>query len=223
VKPTARVLNRIYRTIVRIILGLNYDFYVWKEEPLPEGPKIFCSNHFSSSDVHFVTTLTHDDLHMVIGRAYGIPIVRSFLSWTEQIRALTPEEKKQVVPSAVSYLAQGDSVYIFPEGKLNTQGTLGRFHFGVARMYLSHPVPVIPIGLVAPRRRVRYKFSFAAGRDMTVVSKNYYANIGREMEFPQALEMAKTDKTKAEQMICAALETEVTRLVDDIKNTKFWS
>jgi 1-acyl-sn-glycerol-3-phosphate acyltransferase len=223
VKPVARILNHIYRTAVRLILSLNYDFCVWKEEPLPDGPKLFCSNHFSSSDVHFVTTLTKDDLHMVIGRAWGIRLVRPFLKWTEQIKALTPTDRKQVVNTAVSYLKEGDSVYIFPEGKLYGDGKIGPFHAGVARIYLDHPVPVIPIGLVAPRRRVRAKFSFTAGRDMTVVSRNYYANIGRAMEFPEALEVAKTDRLKAEGMICHALEAEVRRLVDDIKETKFWS
>lgn len=223
VKPLAKILNRCYRSVVKVMLHLNYDFFVWQEEPLPKGPKILCSNHFSSSDVHFVTTLTNDDLHMVIGRAYGIPIVRHFLKWTEQIKALTPDDRKHVVSEAVRYLEKGDSVYIFPEGKLNLQGKLETFHAGVARIYLRNPVPVVPIGLIAPRRRVKYKFSLAAGRDMTVVSKNYYANIGRALQFPQALEMAKTDPKKAEDMICRELEAQVSRLVDDIKETKFWS
>ncbi len=206
-----------------MLLHVNYDFCVWKEEELPPGPKIFCSNHFSSSDVHFVTTLTKDVLHVVIGRGYGIPVVRVFLGWMEQIRALTKEDRRTVVDNAVSYLRQGDSVFIFPEGVLNEQRELMPFHAGVARIYLRDPVPIIPIGLIAPRRRVRSKFSLAAGRDMTVVSKNYYANIGRPMEFPQALELAKSDQQAAERMICQALQEEVQRLIDDIKHNKFWS
>lgn len=206
-----------------MLLHVNYDFCVWKEEELPPGPKIFCSNHFSSSDVHFVTTLTKDVLHVVIGRGYGIPVVRVFLGWMEQIRALTKEDRRTVVDNAVSYLRQGDSVFIFPEGVLNEQRELMPFHAGVARIYLRDPVPIIPIGLIAPRRRVRSKFSLTAGRDMTVVSKNYYANIGRPMEFSQALELAKSDQQAAERMICQALQEEVQRLIDDIKHNKFWS
>lgn len=219
----ATLLNRVYRSWVRMLLHLRYDFCVWKEEELPPGPKIFCSNHFSSSDVHFVTTLTGDVLHVVIGRGYGIPVVRVLLDWMEQIRALTKEDRHKVVDNAVSYLRQGDSVFIFPEGVLNEQRELMPFHAGVARIYLRNPVPIIPIGLIAPRRRVRYKFSLTAGRDMTVVSKNYYANIGRPMEFPQALELAKSDQRAAERMICLTLQEEVQRLIDDIKHNKFWS
>lgn len=222
-KPFASFLNRVYRSWVRTLLHLNYDFCVWKEEELPPGPKIFCANHFSSSDVHFVTTLTREPLHMVIGRGYGIPGVRIFLAWMEQIRALTKEDRHTVVANAVQYLKQGDSVFIFPEGLLNEQRELMPFHAGVARIYLNDPVPIIPIGLIAPRRRVRYKFSLTAGRDMTVVSKNYYANIGRPMEFPEALQLAKTDPHAAERMICLALQKEIQHLIDDIKHNKFWS
>ncbi|MFA6844309.1 MAG: lysophospholipid acyltransferase family protein [Sphaerochaetaceae bacterium] len=222
-KALAKVLHHVYRFVVKTILQISYDFCVWQEEELPSGPKIFCSNHFSSSDVHFVTTLMKDNLHMVIGRAYGIPVIRRFLQATEQIKALTPQDKRQVVGRAVRYLEKGDSVYIFPEGMLNTQSELMTFRPGIAKMYLRNPVPIIPIGLIAPKRRVRYKFSMTARRDMTVVSRNYYANIGRPMEFPQALEIAKTDQKEAEKIICVALSTEVQRLIDDIKNNKFWS
>lgn len=58
---------------------------------------------------------------------------------------------------------------------------------------------------------------------MTVVSRNYYANIGKPMEFPQAIELAKSDPAAAEQMICSLLAIEVSRLIEEIKTEKFWS
>ena len=222
-KPLSQFLHGIYRKVVKLSLQLNYDFQTWQEEPLPPGAKIFCSNHFSSSDVHFVTTLMKDPLHVVIGPGFGIPVVGSFLGWTEQVKALTTEDRKKVVDVAVSYLKEGDSIYIFPEGRLNTQRELDVFRPGIARMYLKNPVPIIPIGLIAPKRRVRYKHSKTAGRQMTVVSRNYYANIGRPMEFPEALELAKTDQKQAEQLICIALKEQVSRLITEIKTDKFWS
>jgi 1-acyl-sn-glycerol-3-phosphate acyltransferase len=96
-KPLSLFLHHIYRTVVKVGLALNYDFFTWQEEALPKGPKLFCSNHFSSSDVHFVTTLTNEPLHMVIGPAFGIPVIGSFLGWTEQIKALNREDRKHVV------------------------------------------------------------------------------------------------------------------------------
>jgi len=216
-------LHRTYRRVVKIILALSYDFQTWQECELPPGPKIFCSNHFSSSDVHFVTTLSDDIMHIVIGPGFGIPVVGSFLGWTEQIRALTKEDRKAVVATAVSYLKKGESVYIFPEGALNTQETLMAFKRGIAEIYLAYPCPVIPIGLIAPKRRVRSKVSRAAGRTMTVVSRNYYANMGKPMEFNAALSLAEVDRDKACQVILDELSIRIDALIQEIKTDKFWS
>ena len=222
-KPLSLFLHRIYRTVVKVGLALNYDFFTWQEEALPKGPKIFCSNHFSSSDVHFVTTLTDEPLHMVIGPAFGIPVIGSFLGWTEQIKALSKEDRRHVVSQAVSYLKKGDSIYIFPEGGLNTQEEMMPFKQGIAEMYLSYPVPIVPIGLIAPRRRVRNKISKTARREMRVVSRNYYANIGKVMEFPEALEVAKVDRVAAREMILTELRETIDSLIVEIKTDKFWS
>ncbi|NCC70360.1 1-acyl-sn-glycerol-3-phosphate acyltransferase [bacterium] len=222
-KRKAKILHNIYKSIVKILLNINYDFCVWKEESYPEGPKIFCSNHFSSSDVHFVSTLSHDPLHIVIGPGFSIKYVKNFLSWTEQIPALTYEDKKAVVQNAVKYLKNGDNVYIFPEGRLNTQEDLDIFRAGIARIYLAYPVPIIPIGLIAPKRRVRDKHSSAAKRKVTVVNKNYYANIGKALYFKEEEEIAKTDPKLAENMILDKLRKKISFLIDDVKTNKFWS
>jgi len=223
VKTKAKILHNIYKRIVKFSLSFNYDFNVWKEEEFPKGPKIFCSNHFSSSDVHYVTTLSKDPMHMVIGPGFSIPYVKNFLYWTEQIPALTTEDKKNVISKAVKYLQEGDDIYIFPEGRLNTQEELDIFRKGIARIYLEYPVPIIPIGLIAPKRRVKNKHSSTARRKITVVNKNYYANIGKPMMFKEEEEMAKIDKNQAETKILEKLKNEISFLIEDVKTNKFWS
>ncbi len=206
-----------------MILNFNYDFCVWKEEDFPPGPKIFCSNHFSSSDVHFVTTLSKQPLHMVIGPAFSIKFIKNFLYWSEQIPALSRDDKNNVVKNAVKYLKEGDNVYIFPEGRLNTQEELDIFRAGIARIYLEYPVPIIPIGLIAPKRRVRDKHSPAARRKVTVVNKNYYANIGKALLFTEEEEIAKKDPKLAEKLILEKLRDKISFLIKDVKTNKFWS
>ena len=222
-KPVAKFLHGVYRLGVKIFLGLGYDFCTWRASELPEGPKLFVSNHFSSSDAHFVTTLMKDNLHMIIGPGFNVRLLKHYLSWAEQIPANTKENRSKVVERAVNYLKEGDSVYIFPEGKLNTGREMITFRKGAARIYLEYPVPIIPIGLIAPMRRLRKKNGSFVGHSMTVVSKNYYANIGSPMEFPEELELAKVDREKAEEIITEKIKNEVERLINDIKENKFWS
>ena len=90
-KALPRFLHGIYRLAVRIFLSTSCDFCVWEEEELPAGPKIFVSNHFSSSDAHFVTTLMKDPLHMVIGPGFNVRFIRPYLKCTQQIPANTKE------------------------------------------------------------------------------------------------------------------------------------
>ncbi len=223
VKLHARILHGIYRIGVRIFLSIRFDFHSWKAEPLPPGPKIFVSNHFSSSDAHFVTTLMKDRLHMVIGPGFNVPLLKHYLVWAEQIPANTKENRAKVVERAVGYLKQGDSIYIFPEGMLNTGNELLEFKKGAARIYLESGAPVIPIGLIAPKRGIRKRDSSFTGHEMTVVSRNYYANIGSPMTFPEEEELAKTDRAKAEELITEKIKERVSFLIDDIKTNRFWS
>lgn len=223
VKLHAKILHGIYRLGVRIFLSIRFDFHCWKKEPLPPGPKIFVSNHFSSSDAHFVTTLMKDDLHMVIGPGFNVPLLKHYLVWAEQIPANTKETRTQVVSRAAEYLRKGDSIYIFPEGMLNTGKELLEFRKGAARIYLESGAPIIPIGLIAPRRGIKKRDSSFTGHEMTVVSKNYYANIGSPMTFPEERKLALTDRKKAEELITDKIKQEVSFLIEDIKTNRFWS
>lgn len=221
-KFSAKFLHGVYRLGVKVFLALRFDFCTWYEEELPPGPKIFCSNHFSSSDAHFVTTLMKDNLHMVIGPGFNVKLLKDYLKWAEQIPAYSKEQRANVVNTAVKYLKEGDSIYIFPEGKLNTLEQMVEFKKGVARIYLEYPVPIIPIGLMAPRRRVKIRKSGQLVRhDMKVVSKNYYANVGGPMFFPEEEKME--DRALAEEIITKKLKEKIQFLIEDIKNNKFWS
>src|SRR5690606_34776038 len=44
-------------------------------------------------------------------------------------------------------LAAGELVGIFPEGRLTTDGEMGEFRGGIARILRQSPVPVVPMAL----------------------------------------------------------------------------
>jgi 1-acyl-sn-glycerol-3-phosphate acyltransferase len=214
---------RVIRFAFKLRLSLAFDFVSWGEEHIPEGPKLFCSNHFSSSDPFFAMALLREPVHMVIGTAYGFPVVPFFLDRGEQINAYG-EHRKTVVAEAVKYLKKGESVYIFPEGDLNDQTELRKFYHGLARIYLTYPVPIVPIGLVAPRRNVREKEKLLGetfNHRLVVTSKNYYANVGKPLRYPE-LECME-DRARAEAELTADVRARIAELIRDIKEHKFWS
>ena len=223
-----RFIYKCIQSVLRIQLKIFYDFRVWGKENLVSGPKIFCSNHFSSSDPGFVITLMDEPVHMVIGSAFGIPLLSNILELGEQINAYAEEDRKAVVDKAVGYLEKGESVYIFPEGDLNDQKTLKRFYLGLARIYMSCPVPIIPIGLIAPRRNVRDRditVNEVLYHQLRVVSKNYYANIGRSLTLLER--PVRTDDREYEKELAVEITSKVKdaieELINDIKVNKFWS
>lgn len=202
---------------------LFFDFKSWGHENIPEGPKIFCSNHISSNDPVFAITLMKEPVHVVMGSVFYTPFIKHFLALAEQINAL-PEFRKLVVDRAVNYLEQGESVYIFPEGTTGNQRGLKDFYPGLARIYLKHPVPIVPIGFATPRRNIDEKevrVGDVLFHKMVVLSKNFYANIGEPLTFPEAEAMS--DTKAAETLIMTRVKEEVGRLITDIKQNKFWS
>ncbi|MBN2511009.1 MAG: 1-acyl-sn-glycerol-3-phosphate acyltransferase [Spirochaetales bacterium] len=223
-----KIIYKTIQTAIKLQLNLFYDFRVWGAENIPPGPKIYCSNHFSSSDPGFVITLMKEPVHMVIGSAFGIPVLNSILSMGEQINAYSEEDRRLVVPRAVEFLKKGESVYIFPEGDLNDQLSLKRFYLGLAKVYMACPVPVIPIGLISPRRNVEDKditVKEVLYHQLRVVSRNYYANIGPPVDFPESVldpRDAEYEKKRAIE-ITDLVKARIEELILDIRHTKFWS
>ncbi len=223
-----RTVYNIIRGGIKFYLKIFLEFKVWGKSNIPKnGAKIFCSNHFSSTDPFFVITLMKEPVHMVIGPGFSVPFFRKILKHGEQINA-SPSERKNVVNNAASYLEKGESIYIFPEGDLNSQGGLAKFYTGIAKIYLKKPVPIIPIAIISPMRYVKekdynIKTEEETFRTLTVLSGKYYANIGEPLDFSEYLNLADADTRKIEEEITDKIKKKIEELLLDIKLNKFWS
>ncbi len=222
--PIKKSIYHTFQNGIRAYLKLFLEFKVWGKENLIEPPVIYCSNHISSSDPFFVLTMMPEPVHMIIGPGFSVPIGRWFMKQGEMINAL-PEHRRTVIEKSVGFLNKGESVYIFPEGDLNDQKDLRHFFTGIGKIYLQKPVPIIPIGIVAPRRFVKEKSSTIQVEETTyktllVNTGKYYANIGRPLLFETEEKMS--DPKEAAKMITKKIKTHVEFLIDDIKSNKFW-
>ena len=210
----------VYYTVknfISLYMSAFIEFKVWGRENIPEGARLYCSNHFSSTDPFFALTIMKEPVHMVVGPGFSVPIFRHILKAGEQINAL-PQHRHNVLLNAVKYLNKGESVYIFPEGDLNDQNKLRDFYPGLAKIHLMTNIPIIPIGIIAPKRYVKekdvnIKIGEVIHKTLIVSSGKYYANIGKPVTF---------NKNLTTEEISQQMKEIIEALINDIKINKFW-
>lgn len=218
-------IYNIIKNTIKLYLNTFLDFKIWGKDNIPYGPKIFCSNHFSSTDPFYMITIMDEPIHMIIGPAFSVPIFKQILKMGKQINALS-ENKDKVIPTAVEYLRKNESIYIFPEGDLNDQKKLKTFYSGMARIFLTHPVPIIPIGIVSPTRYVKeketnIKVGETVYKTLTVLTGKFYANIGKPLRFPELEPDGLTPENI--ELVTNHVKRKIELLIRDIKFNKFWS
>jgi len=218
---------------VKSFLDTFVEVKIWGKKNVPEtGAKLFVSNHFSSTDVLFMSSFIKDRTHMVLGPIYDIPVLKNLLRILEQIDA-SYNNRKNVITDAVRYINKKESVYIFPEGDLNDQQNFLNFYNGAAKIYIESNgiAPIIPIGIVAAKKDVKeFKlFNMKAKeiknktyKSLNVLSGRYLINIGEPLEFKDLLNSDKTYDEKCNQ-ITIFIKNYIKELVDEAKFDKFWN
>lgn len=130
------------------------DLHVWGRGHIPPGPKIFVTNHVTSTDPYWVLPEYPDPVHIIIGPGYQSKLMGWVYDRFEQINAM-PAARSTVVDKAVGFLNRGEAIYTAPEGDLQDPFRLGRFFPGVGRIYRRSRAPIVPIALLAPRSAMR--------------------------------------------------------------------
>lgn len=168
---------------IRAYQRLFLDLHVRGLDRIPQGPKIYVTNHITSTDPYWVLPVFTEPVHVIIGPGYQSRIGAWFLDAFEQINAM-PAHRKLVVEKSVEYLCRGDSIYTAPEGDLQPPFDLGRFYPGVAKIYRRARVPIIPIALHAPKEvmrefpRLDMVVDGRRYRTVFVLRGKYFINIG---------------------------------------------
>ncbi len=134
--------------ILRSVVGLDYE--VRGRENLPEGPVIIASKHQSAFET-FAFHLVFNDPAYVLKRELGwIPFFGWYLLKTGVIaidRSAGTKALKAMVKGAEAAKAQGRPIVIFPEGTRTPPGSRQPYHSGIAMLYGSLGVPVVPVAL----------------------------------------------------------------------------
>ena len=206
---------------VRLYERLFMDVHVWGREHIPAGPKLYVLNHITAIDPLLLTFLP-GPLHVVIGPGYRRWWMARAYDAMEQINAM-PAHRATVVDRAVAYLAKGEAVYIAPEGDMQEPCRLGTFYPGAARIYRRSRAPVVPIGIVAPKHRMRElpittNVNGRIYRTVIVPRGPFCVNIGR----PLSPDIPDGDEAQQDEQITELLKQTIGELIRDACTNKFW-
>src|SRR3989304_8896434 len=103
------------RSPIMVSRRLFLDLHVWGRENIPKGPKIYVTNHVTSTDPFWVLPEFIEPVHIVIGPGYKSRVIGKVLDAFEQINCM-PAHRSTVVEKAVTFLKRGEAVYMAPEG-----------------------------------------------------------------------------------------------------------
>jgi 1-acyl-sn-glycerol-3-phosphate acyltransferase len=125
-----------------------WGFEIHDAERLPDGPVIIVSNHVSNVDPVLVGfALNRPGAFMAKQELFRIPGVHWFITKAGAFPVQRGQGDSGAMATADQILSEGWPLIIYPEGTRNDSGKWGtmRLRSGVARIALTHRVPIVPI------------------------------------------------------------------------------
>lgn len=116
---------------------------------IPRQAPILVSNHAFVSDA-FVLALVFGRLHALAqGEAFTLPFFGWLLAHAGQI-PVVPGRGPEALARAAEQLARGETVLIYPEGRLSHGRELLQAKTGASRLALSTRAPLLPVAFYVP-------------------------------------------------------------------------
>lgn len=117
-----------------------------------EGPALLVCNHVSFVDALLIGGAVRRPVRFVMYyRIYNLPVLNFIFRTAGTVPIAARGENERIYLQAFerikAYLAAGELVCIFPEGKLTADGELNEFKSGVELILQDSPVPVVPMAL----------------------------------------------------------------------------
>jgi len=116
-----------------------------------EDPVLFVSNHQGHMDSIVIQGFIHKHKAFVsIVEAFTLPIMRT---WLKEMKCVfldrkDPRQALTCINQAIEYIRQGQSMVVFPEGKLSGGETAGDFQKGWLKLATKTGVPIVPVTMI---------------------------------------------------------------------------
>jgi 1-acyl-sn-glycerol-3-phosphate acyltransferase len=159
----------IYSSIAKMCLWFYQTLtfqrrYVSGREQLPAGAKIVAANHPNPTDgYHFPFVLDGKFYALINGTSFSWPLVGWLMTRCGQI-PVHKDQKHKALDQACELLKQGQTVLIFPEGRLNPDHLPLKADTGAVRMSLISGAPIVPVGIYVPEHYLHARYVHYEGR-----------------------------------------------------------
>lgn len=166
-----KCLSALIHAAYFIWTGISHVLYLpkvtYEDETVKDifkEPCILIANHTSHSDGSFIPQVFwRKKINVLVTtKWYDKKVLHVFFSHLRYIPINLKEMDNSWIEKAVELIKKGESVLIFPEGKLSKDGTLGEFHPGFLMLARLTDVPVIPLAISGGYRKF-HRQSIAVG------------------------------------------------------------
>lgn len=156
----ARLWSRTSRWLLERICGLRIEFR--GVENIPDGAFILAAKHQSTLETFALVERVKDFSFILKRELTLIPLFGWYLKRAEMIaidRKSGRAALEQAIERSRALLAEGRSVFIFPEGTRTKAGAEAKYKIGVAHIYAATGARCLPAalnsGVFWPRRSFR--------------------------------------------------------------------
>jgi len=131
--------------------------------PLPKGPKIIAANHPNATDsFHLVPVLEETPRFLMRSKLFSKPVIGWLLNKAGQIEVAN--KGKRSFEQACMLLQQGQTIVIYPEGRLNPEYENLKAKSGAVRLSMASGAPIIPLGIYIQSGHIKDMRQFLSGR-----------------------------------------------------------
>ena len=122
--------------------------------PPPTGAKIIAANHPNTTDsFHLVPVLPETPHFLMRSKFFSNPIIGWLLNQAGQIQVA--DNGRKSFQQACKLLKIGQTIVIYPEGRLNPGYEKMKVKSGAIRMALESGAPIIPLGIYVPQENLK--------------------------------------------------------------------
>ena len=115
---------------------------------LPEGPFIFCANHFSYLDVALMPMVSNNACFVGKSSVQNIPVFGYFFKTLHiSVDRKSLRDRAKALKQNREFIRSGKSLFIFPEGGIKTVTPPHQMHYkdGAFSTAIDMQVPVVPV------------------------------------------------------------------------------